>query len=117
MGAMAGRDRLVWELLRGLMALAVLALVAEEGPIHGYGIRMLLAKRMGRVPPESTVYDVLKRLEKRGLLESFWARSHVGLRKYYRATREGVAVLENVVEEAREILGWLLWKQPPRLST
>jgi DNA-binding PadR family transcriptional regulator len=55
----------------GLITLAILYLLVRGKPMHGYGIRRVLAEILGSMPPESTVYDALKRLERLGLVRSF----------------------------------------------
>jgi len=101
-------DKLVSDVLKSLYAIAVLRIIAERGPIHGYGIRRVLEEVSGgRVrPSESTVYDTLKRLERMGLVESFWGESPVGgpMRKYYRVSEKGREVLARVLEELAPLL-------------
>lgn len=87
----------------------VLAVLAEEGEMHGYGLRKRLAGLLGGEPPESTVYDVLKRLERLGLVEARWALSSEGaMRRYYRLTPAGREALRGAVKMLRGALGWLL---------
>ncbi len=84
----------------GLLALLALRLVIEKGELHGYAVRKLIERETGRSPPESSVYDALKRLEKLGLVESYWARSGQGtIRKYYRARPGANEVLRSVLRE------------------
>lgn len=81
----------------GLLALLVLRLLVERGPLHGYGVRKLVAEITGFEPPETSVYDALRRLERLGLAESFWARGPGGtIRKYYRARPGASRVLSEV---------------------
>ena len=77
--------------------------------MHGYGLRKRLAGLLGGEPPESTVYDVLKRLERMGLVEARWAVSSEGtMRRYYRLTPRGREALRGAVEALRSALGWLV---------
>ncbi len=97
------KDRLLGDLWRGILALVVLD-VLRGGPLHGYGVRKAIIARTGWAPPESSLYDALRRLERMGLVESYWARRHGGaLRKMYRLAPGAVEVLE----EACRVLGRL----------
>lgn len=79
----------------------VLWLLYREGDMHGYAIRRRVLLLTGWEPPESTLYDVLKRLERLGLAESYWARGRLtgSLRKYYRLTGEGREALSAALGE------------------
>lgn len=92
------REALERDARSGLLALLILRLLVEHGPLHGYGVRRLVAEVTGVEPPESSVYDALKRLERLGLAESFWARSREGtIRKYYKARPAAREALEGAL--------------------
>ena len=107
---MKGLERLRKELRKGVYAMAILAVVKAEGPIHGYGIRKKLAEA-GLEPAESTLYEALKALEKAGALRSFWGEAGGRVRKYYEITGEGEELLRALAQEfvrvrkALEVLG------------
>ncbi|NPA96457.1 MAG: helix-turn-helix transcriptional regulator [Crenarchaeota archaeon] len=109
-------SKLLGDSLRALYAIIMLRIVVERGPIHGYGIRKLVEEvsRGAARPSESTVYDTLKRLERMGLIESFWGESPLGgpMRKYYRATELGREVLSRLLEELQPILSAILGISP-----
>ncbi|MCE4620404.1 MAG: PadR family transcriptional regulator [Desulfurococcales archaeon] len=89
------------QLSKGLTALLVLVVLEREGPMHGYWLRERLSQLLGYPPPPSSLYDILKRLESEGLLESYWALGGTGkARKYYRVTEAGA-------REALELATWL----------
>lgn len=89
------------QLSKGLIALLVLVVLEREGPMHGYWLRERLSHLLGYPPPPSSLYDILKRLESDGLLESYWAVGGTGkARKYYRVTEAGA-------REALELASWL----------
>ncbi|MEB3806041.1 MAG: PadR family transcriptional regulator [Desulfurococcales archaeon] len=101
--------RLARDLRTGLLTLVVLDILLRDGPLHGYGVRKMIENLTGVWAPETTVYDALKRLEKNGLAESYWARSPAGtLRKYYRANDRARDAYEVLVSEARRLLGRLI---------
>lgn len=98
---MKGSDRLLADVRRGLLAVVVLWLLYREDDMHGYAIRRRIFVLTGWEPPESTLYDVLKRLERLKLAESYWARGRQtgSLRKYYRLTSEGREALTAALSE------------------
>lgn len=89
------------ELLKGHLDLLVMSVVAA-GPIHGYGVIERLRERSeGSFDlAEGTVYPVLHRLERAGLLEHEWSEATGRRRKMYRLTAEGAAKL------AEQRRGW-----------
>jgi len=103
--AMLGKRRLLEDLRRGLQALLILQILAEKGPLHGYWLRNHLAQALGATPPESTLYTLLKRLEKEGLITGYWAQGPQGrLRRYYQLTPQGREALNSALQEAKRIL-------------
>ncbi|MCE4610074.1 MAG: PadR family transcriptional regulator [Desulfurococcales archaeon] len=97
---------------KGLMSLIVLDLLVENGPLHGYWIRIKLGERLGEAPAESTVYTVLKRLEKQGLIKGYWARGPSGkLRRYYTITEDGRMAHKEILGETRRLLGEIICKE------
>ena len=88
------------ELLKGTLDVLILKTVSWE-PMHGYGVSraIRLATADGFHVEEGALYPALRRLEKRGLLASRWAKSETGREaKYYRLTREGERRLATEVE-------------------
>ena len=84
------RNRTETELRRGVLQVAVLALLRRR--TYGYDLLRILGER-GLPTEEGTLYPVLRRLEQEGLLESSWDTSGSRPRKYYRSTDEGEAAL------------------------
>jgi len=84
----------VAEMNRGF--LQVLALIALETPMYGYGMIQSFRER-GYELEESTLYPLLRRLEKNGLIRSEWDVTGNRPKKYYRATARGRSVRENLV--------------------
>ena len=83
------------QLLKGVLDLAVLAVVADE---DGYGydvVRRLRAAGLDQVG-DASVYGTLRRLYAAGALNSYVVASDEGPhRKYYGVNRHGRAVLED----------------------
>src|SRR6266702_2820076 len=77
------------QLLRGTLDLCLLA-VMEEGPAYGYEMTKRLRARGLSIVGEGSIYPLLGRLERKGLVETHRAASNGGPpRKYYRAWRAG----------------------------
>jgi DNA-binding PadR family transcriptional regulator len=78
------------ELRRGIVVLAVLSQL--DSASYGYNLVQRLAA-LGLDVEEGTLYPLLRRLEKQGLLQSEWDTSDSRPRKYYRVSGEGQRVL------------------------
>lgn len=89
------------ELLRGVLDLCLLAVI-EEGPAYGYEMTKRLRARGLAIVGEGSIYPLLGRLEREGLVESYRAASNGGPpRKYYRPSAEGRRALAAGVSEWR----------------
>jgi PadR family transcriptional regulator PadR len=89
------------ELLRGTLDLCLLA-VMEEGPAYGYEMTKRLRAGGLSIVSEGSIYPLLGRLEREGLVETYRAASNGGPpRKYYRPSEEGRRALEAGVSEWR----------------
>ena len=77
------------QLLKGVLDVCLLAVIAEQ-PSYGYEMTTRLAERGLSAVGEGSVYPVLGRLERNGLVETFMEPSNGGPpRKYYRLTERG----------------------------
>ncbi|MBN1624510.1 MAG: helix-turn-helix transcriptional regulator [Clostridia bacterium] len=77
------------QLLKGLLEGCILALLERE-VTYGYKVVEKLANYGFREPQEATVYPIMNRLEKKGLLKSEKRPSELGPpRKYYILTDKG----------------------------
>ncbi|MFO7981425.1 MAG: PadR family transcriptional regulator [Candidatus Aminicenantes bacterium] len=74
------------EMNRGF--LQVLVLVLLERKMYGYSIVKNLEKK-GYLIEENTLYPLLRRLEKKGLIQSQWDVSEKRPRKFYVITKKG----------------------------
>jgi DNA-binding PadR family transcriptional regulator len=79
------------ELRRGVVVLAVLSQM--DTARYGYSLIQQLAEQ-GLEIEEGTLYPLLRRLEKQGLLESEWEVGDARPRKYYRISAAGREVLD-----------------------
>lgn len=84
------------ELRRGIVVLAVLSQL--QSPQYGYSLVQRLAER-GLEVEEGTLYPLLRRLEKQGLLASEWDVNETRPRKYYRISPQGRKVLDTLTSD------------------
>ncbi|WP_371069495.1 PadR family transcriptional regulator [Sediminibacillus sp. JSM 1682029] len=84
------------ELKRGNLTLAVLSQLRT--PQYGYSLVQLL-ENLGIGIEQSTLYPLLRRLEKQELLNSFWDTSEKRPRKYYELSEYGEKVFQQLREE------------------
>jgi PadR family transcriptional regulator PadR len=89
------------QMLRGVLDLCLLA-VMDEGPAYGYEMTKRLRDRGLATVGEGSIYPLLGRLERDGLVETFRAASDGGpARKYYRPSSAGRLALALGVSEWR----------------
>jgi PadR family transcriptional regulator, regulatory protein PadR len=90
----AQQDALLAQMRRGTLQYCVLSLLAHEER-YGFDLVRSLAETDGMVTSEGTIYPLLSRLRRDGLVESTWQESPTGPpRRYYRLTDGGRAALE-----------------------
>lgn len=90
----AVQDALLSQMRRGTLQYCVLALLAKEER-YGFDLVRGLAEVDGMVTSEGTIYPLLSRLRRDGLVESSWQESTAGPpRRYYRLTDAGWTALE-----------------------
>lgn len=91
------------QLRKGVLELAVLGLLAAE-PKYGSQLVEDLAAQPDLAITAGTVYPLLARLAKGGLVESTWQESPVGPpRKYYRLTSGGRGQLAAMARAFRSV--------------
>jgi PadR family transcriptional regulator PadR len=89
------------ELLRGVLDLCLLAVI-DEGPAYGYEMTKRLRERGLAFVGEGSIYPLLGRLERDGLVETYRAASNGGPpRKYYQPSSAGRLALGLGVSEWR----------------
>lgn len=84
------------ELRRGTVVLACLALLRT--PQYGYALLETL-NEAGVSVDGNTLYPLLRRLEKQGLLTSEWNTDESRPRKFYRVSPDGSRVRTSLVRE------------------
>jgi PadR family transcriptional regulator PadR len=96
---MAVDDRRRSQLLRGALDLCLLA-VMEDGPAYGYDMTKRLRARGLSIVGEGSIYPLLARLERAGLVTTHREASDGGPpRKYYSPSPRGRRALAAGIEE------------------
>jgi PadR family transcriptional regulator, regulatory protein PadR len=96
MGVSGGRRT---QLLRGVLDLCLLAVMGDD-PAYGYEMTKRLGERGLSIVGEGSIYPLLGRLERDGLVDTHRAASNGGPpRKYYRLSRQGRLALEAGTKE------------------
>lgn len=91
------------ELLRGVLDLCLLAVI-DDVPAYGYEMTRRLRERGLATVGEGSIYPLLGRLERDGLVETYRAASNGGPpRKYYRPSGAGRLALAIGVGEWRAV--------------
>jgi DNA-binding PadR family transcriptional regulator len=84
------------EMKRGTLVLAVLTRVDE--PQYGYTLITELSE-LGMAVEQNTLYPLMRRLEKQGLLESLWQIEENRPRRYYQISSLGRDVRNALITE------------------
>ncbi len=94
-------NNLILELRRGTLMLSVLSQLRERQ--YGYSLKERLAEQ-GMDIDQGTLYPLLRRLEKQGLLDSEWDLGETRPRRYYTLSAQGQAVLTAMIAEWRQLV-------------
>ena len=91
-----GARELLPQLRRGVLEFCVLALLQGDEPAYAFDLVRRLGAQPGMVTSEGTVYPLLSRLRKSGLVSTSWAESPAGPpRRYYALTPAGEQALQD----------------------
>lgn len=88
------------ELKRGTLVLAVLTQMDQ--PQYGYSLIQALTDQ-GMEVEQNTLYPLLRRLEKQGLLESDWDVGGSRPRRYYKISSDGIKVRSLLMEDWKKL--------------
>ena len=89
------------DVLRGYTDMIIISLLLDE-PNYGYEIsrEIRVVTNDKFVMKETTLYSAFNRMEKNGLISSFYGTETSGIRRtYYRLTEEGKAFYQEKVDE------------------
>jgi PadR family transcriptional regulator PadR len=107
------RDRRITQLRKGILELAVMG-VLYSGRHYGYSLIRVLAERGSRSLKEGTIYPILARLDREGLVRSEWVVSDQGPpRKYYALTAAGRKMFDELNEEFASLISLVQKKAGP----
>lgn len=84
------------EMKRGTLVLAVLTQMDQ--PQYGYSLIQALTE-MGMPIEQNTLYPLMRRLEKQGLLDSIWQVEENRPRRYYKISELGRDVRKVLIED------------------
>lgn len=93
-------SNLILELRRGTLVMSVLSQLKE--PKYGYSLVQKLEEKGVAIDP-NTLYPLLRRLEKQGLLTSQWDVGESKPRKYYRRTPDGEGIYQELRKQWKNI--------------
>jgi len=93
-------ENLKLELRRGCLIVAVLAQLKQEH--YGYTLRKALDD-LGMAIDEGTLYPLLRRLETQGLLVSEWREENKRNKRFYKLSRQGELILQQLLQEWQTI--------------
>ncbi len=93
-------EKMRMELRRGTLVLTVLAQLKQEH--YGYSLRKQLAE-LGVEIDEGTLYPLIRRLEKQGLLLSEWREEDKRKKRFYRLSEQGSQVLRLLSVEWQQL--------------
>lgn len=93
------------QIARGTLEYCILLMLSRK-TYYGYEILQELSNYPMLASTESTIYPLLRRLQKEGYLQSVWQDSAEGLppRKYYSLTQEGEEYLSEMTKEWTNLL-------------
>jgi PadR family transcriptional regulator PadR len=92
------------QLRKGILELAILAALYRNAH-YGYSLVRKMAESGTLEVKEGTIYPILSRLAKEGLVETEWVESKQGPpRKYYALTRSGRSMCKALDSEFRRLV-------------
>jgi len=98
-------DNKITQLRKGILELAILSALYRKSH-YGYSLVRDLTAAGALDLKEGTIYPILSRLAKEGLVRTEWVESNQGPpRKYYALTGAGRAMCEALNREFRRLVG------------
>lgn len=94
---------LVAQMRRGVLPYCVLAMLSDDER-YGFDLVQALAGIDGMVTGQGTIYPLLARLRRQGLVDTTWRESAAGPpRKYYRLAAAGHAALAEFAQSWQQL--------------
>jgi PadR family transcriptional regulator, regulatory protein PadR len=111
------RDRRVTQLRKGILELAVMGVLYHERH-YGYSLVRALTESGSISLKEGTIYPILARLDRDGLVRSEWVESDQGPpRKYYALTSSGRQMFDELSKELDLLISLVQQKWQGREQT
>jgi PadR family transcriptional regulator PadR len=94
----------ITQLRKGILELAIMGVLYQESH-YGYSLVRRLTRDVSVNLKEGTVYPILSRLDREGLVHGHWVESSQGPpRKYYSLTAAGRRLFEGLNEEFEQLI-------------
>jgi PadR family transcriptional regulator PadR len=109
-----GKDRRITQLRKGILELAVMGVLYHERH-YGYSLVRVMTETGSISLKEGTIYPILARLDRDGLVRSEWVESDQGPpRKYYALTSSGRQLFDALSQEFDLLVSLVQhkWKVP-----
>ena len=88
--------------LKGILHLLILKII-KRGPVHGSEIHKILRERYNVEVPKPLVYTLLRRMERKQLIDSYWKTAESGpVKRVYVITDKGRDYLDFSVKRLKE---------------
>ncbi len=111
------RDRRITQLRKGMLELAVMGVLYHERH-YGYSLVRALTESGSISLKEGTIYPILARLDRDGLVRSEWVESDQGPpRKYYPLTSSGRQMFDELSKELDLLISLVQQKWQGRQQT
>jgi PadR family transcriptional regulator PadR len=109
------RERRITQLRKGILELAVMGALYNQTH-YGYSLIRVLCENGSIDLKEGTIYPILGRLSRDGLVSSQWVESDQGPpRKYYHLTPAGRRLFDDLRQEFQVLVA--LVQQPPKTES
>jgi len=106
-------DNKIKQLRKGVLELAIMNSLYKQSH-YGYSLVKSLSVENGLSLTEGTIYPILNRLSKEGLVRSQWVESRQGPpRKYYSLTTEGKSAFDILIKEFNRLEIMVRGKEEP----
>ncbi len=96
-------DRLKRKLTIENLWIYVIAAILRHGPQYAYTIKKILQEEYGIKPATITVYTVIYRMEKQGLLERLDDNTYRVTERGVEAYSKGIAIIRETLERLEEV--------------
>jgi PadR family transcriptional regulator PadR len=109
-----GKEKRITQLRKGILELAVMGILYHDRH-YGYSLVRVLSESGSISLKEGTIYPILARLDREGLVRSEWVESDQGPpRKYYALTPSGRQLFDELSQEFELLVSLVQqkWKAP-----